>query len=150
MATLAKIQEVLKKYKGGTFTTIVSQRKAKTYKKCTADILKETVYKGARLGIGYDNMKQTQRGRNEGRLPSENMGLPWGEWHQYPYLITHKGNWYLRIYADVDKIKTYWFQDNERVSKDEIWDVLLASEKKNRSFDDKFLTLTINIKSIIL
>jgi len=51
-----------------------------------------------RGGIDYDNMKVVQEGREDGSLPSENAGLPWGEWAEFPLHITHKGTDYARFY----------------------------------------------------
>lgn len=43
-----------------------------------------------RAGIDYANMA-----RNEGK---ETGALPWGEWVQFPYVISHKGQPYARLY----------------------------------------------------
>lgn len=49
-------------------------------------------------GFPYDNMGKVQEGRENGELPSENAGLPWGHWMDFPYLIGHKGKIYIRLY----------------------------------------------------
>jgi hypothetical protein len=51
-----------------------------------------------RSGIDYDNISSVQEARETGELPSENAGLPWGEWAEFPYHIQHKGNDYARFY----------------------------------------------------
>ena len=58
---------------------------------------KETSGKFA-AGIDYENMVKVQQGRDNGELPSENAGLPWGHWMDFPYLIGHKGKTYVRLY----------------------------------------------------
>ncbi len=49
-------------------------------------------------GFPYDNMALVQQARENGDLPEENAGLPWGHWINYPYLIGHQGKVYIRLY----------------------------------------------------
>ena len=49
-------------------------------------------------GIDYENMAKVEEGRDNGDLPSENAGLPWGHWINFPYIIGHKGKTYVRLY----------------------------------------------------
>ena len=51
-----------------------------------------------RAGFAYDNMGVVKEGRENGSLPEENTGLPWGEWAEYPFHIQHKGTDYVRFY----------------------------------------------------
>jgi hypothetical protein len=51
-----------------------------------------------RIGINYDNMAAVQDKRENGELPAENAGLPWGKWSEYPWLIEHKDKHYVRLY----------------------------------------------------
>lgn len=51
-----------------------------------------------RMGIEYDNLKAVEAKRESGELPAVNAGLPWGQWSEYPWLIEHKGNYYVRLY----------------------------------------------------
>jgi len=135
--------EFLKNYKKGTFITIETKRDAKVKKSCDVKIEKISIYKNARLGISYDNISQTQEKRQIGEAPKTNAGLPWGEWKIDGYVITHKGNDYLRIYADRDLIETTWLVNGIETSKEEISKHLLSSEI-NSNIKDKYLTLTIN------
>jgi hypothetical protein len=51
-----------------------------------------------RGGIDYENMGIVQEKREDGSLPSENAGLPWGTWAEFPLHIEHKGTDYARFY----------------------------------------------------
>jgi hypothetical protein len=103
----------------------------------------------ARLGIEYDNMGQTQSFRESGKAPEKNEGLPWGTWEQYPYMIKHNEKQYLRLYADKNQIKTEYYIDGEKVDKDVIKDLLLASEFKKVDEDTQQLIMTVSLDSIL-
>jgi hypothetical protein len=94
----------LKTLRKGTFAIarIVSKKKPlAAYKQ--HDITK-VVLCTVRCGVEYRNLAQVKESGNEPQ------GLPWGEWEDYPYLITHKGNRYLRLYLG-QSIKTLYFVD---------------------------------------
>jgi hypothetical protein len=55
--------------------------------------------------------------------------LPWGEWSQYPYVITHKERDYLRIYTADGTIKTTYYVDGIDVSWDEFSAYLTPSQR---------------------
>jgi deoxyribodipyrimidine photolyase-like uncharacterized protein len=144
------IKEIIEGYKKGTYINLKTQRLAKTKKGFTGELVKETLYKNARLGIIYDNISQTVKKRSEGELPQENQGLPWGEWELFPYIITHKGQRYLRAYVDKELIETIWWFNGIIVKKHEIEEFLLSSEINNKPITDKYLTLVLKEDSIII
>ena len=45
--------------------------------------------------------------------------LPWGEWSDYPYVVTHKGQDYARLYTVDGTIKTIYTVDGEVATRDE-------------------------------
>ena len=145
-----KINAILEGYKKGTYLNLETVRFGKTKKSCTSKIVKRTLFKNARLGMNYDNLQQTQDFREQGSIPEKNAGLPWGEWEMYPFIITHKGNRYLRAYVKKDLIVTEWYKDGERVSKEEIEDVLLASEKRSSSTEEEYFTLTLKEETLVV
>lgn len=50
-----------------------------------------------RAGINYANLGVVKEGiANKERGPVGS--LPWGKWDAFPYIIEHKGNYYLRLY----------------------------------------------------
>ena len=67
-------------------------------RKGRAEILKDSTFT-CRVGVNYDNIAVVKEGREDGSLPAENAGLPWGEWLVFPYVIAHKGNHYFRCTA---------------------------------------------------
>jgi len=102
----------------------------------------------ARLGVNYDNLKQTNEKRDNGELPEENAGLPWGEWDIYPFLIKHNNAEYIRMYANKAQIKNKFFLNGAEVKKADIEQYLLASEK-SKPTEDSVLTLSIKADNVI-
>jgi hypothetical protein len=50
------------------------------------------VWRGTvRPGCNYDELGVVKEMREDGRLPEENAGLPYGEWDEFPYTIKHNG-----------------------------------------------------------
>jgi hypothetical protein len=99
----------LKTIRKGTFAIarIVSKKKPlAAYKQ--HDITK-VVLCTVRCGVEYRNLAQVKETGNEPQ------GLPWGEWEDYPYLITHKGNRYLRLYLG-QSLKVIYFVDGVKVA----------------------------------
>jgi hypothetical protein len=84
-----------------------------------------------RTGVDYDNIKTVIEGRQDGTLPEQNAGLPWGEWVQFPYHIQHKGQDYLRMYpaSGLDFTpKTTYFIDGNEARREDVETLCLASE----------------------
>ena len=100
-----------------------------------------------RVGIEYDNVAKVQDKRESGELPAVNAGLPWGVWAEYPYLIEHKGQYYLRLYNGTSATvhaEAHFFRNGIEVSKDSIASDLLSSEKEEKA-GDCFCCKTENI-----
>lgn len=147
-----QINEIIQslEYRKGSNLRVMWQKDMKV-KKSAGDvkITKKTSIV-ARGGIEYDNMKVVQEGRADGSLPSENAGLPWGEWAQYPYHITHKGTDYARFYPASGlefKPEVHYFMDGVEVSKEEIVDLCLASEFPKK--DEEPLCFTVKAANVI-
>ncbi len=80
------------------------QRPVATPKDCPLTIVK-TVCGYVRAGIDYANLAAVKDGIASGER-SEVGPLPWGEWVQFPFIISHKGNEYVRLYpASFDNLK---------------------------------------------
>jgi hypothetical protein len=145
---MINVQEFLKTYQNGSFTKVVLERKAKVkvaYKHL--NIVKVTRLI-ARLGVNYDNLSQTETNREEGKAPKENAGLTWGEWKHYPFLIKHKEEEYLRIYANKNQTKVDWFVDGVKVKKDSLKLMLLSSET-SKPTEDNYLTLSTKVSNVV-
>jgi hypothetical protein len=119
----------------GTIVTVTSQKEVKV-KKGNAPITKLSVFQ-ARLGVTYDNMKSVQEKREDGRLPEQNQGLPWGTWKDFPYIIEHNGKEYVRFSKVNSSVpaKTVFFRDGQEIPVDEVKRVALASEFSKSDLD---------------
>lgn len=82
----------------GAFYRVTWQRILKVRKTHSQSIVVKTVVATVKAGITYDNLANVQDKRANGELPSVNAGLPWGQWLDFPRVIEHKGNHYLRLY----------------------------------------------------
>lgn len=99
-------------YIKASFTSIVKGAAAHKDKVLT----KETV--GVfRSGIDYANLSSVKEGIASGER-GEVQSLPWGEWALHPWLISHKGEEYLRLYpVDGQRSMVVYFVDGTEVEK---------------------------------
>lgn len=131
----------------GQFSGFLWVRPMKTRKGVSSVITKE-VRCVARVGIDYEHKQSTIEGREDGTLPAENGGLPWGKWKQFPYLIEHTNkdgiySIYLRLYPVANgKPKVRYRINGQLARKEEIESLCLASEF--RESDDNCITLNIS------
>jgi hypothetical protein len=108
-----------------------------------------------RGGIEYDNQKVVVEGREDGTLPEENAGLPWGDWSEYPYHISHKGSDYARFYMASGisfEPKTEYYLDGKLTTKAKVEHLCLASEFR-KSEEPPPLAMTIkadNVRAILI
>jgi hypothetical protein len=112
-------------------------------RKGVSDVVEKVTSLVVRGGIDYDNMKVVKEGREDGSLPSENAGLPWGEWAEFPYHIAHKGQDYARFYPasgnDISTGKGFvphveYYLNGELTTKEAVTSICLASEFPERKF----------------
>ena len=133
----------------GSFHTMRWSKSLKTRKGIQGiNVTKETVAT-VRFGVGYDNMKAVQVKRENGILPEQNQGLPWGTWKQYPYTIEHKGNTYIRAALTPNaNIKTVYRLNGVEVDKETLANIVLKSELESRKGNDVLAVNTDNIIEI--
>ena len=74
-----------------------------------------------RAGGEYKNLA-VNKGRETG-------GLPYGEWKVYPYLFTHKGNNYYRLYTS-HSMKVFYLVDGVKVANKVAKTMLPKSQSK--------------------
>jgi transcription elongation factor GreA-like protein len=99
----------LKSLRKGSFAIARIVSKKKPLKAFAQHDITKVVLCTVRTGIEYRNQKEVKEsGKEVG-------SLPWGEWETYPYLITHKGNRYLRLYIG-QSMKVIYFVDGVKVS----------------------------------
>jgi hypothetical protein len=61
----------------------------------------------------------------------ETGSLPWGEWAIYPYVVTHKGGEYARLYTVDGTIRTTYMVDGTIVRREEFLALLTPSARES-------------------
>jgi hypothetical protein len=149
---IAEIKNILSTRKGSNLSAIFG-KELKTRKGVT-DCVEKVTSIVVRGGIEYDNQKVVIEGREDGTLPAENAGLPWGQWAEFPYHIEHKGTDYVRFYSASGiafEPKVEYYLNGILVDKAQVQPLCLASEFPNRQ--DAPLAMTVkaeNVKAIII
>lgn len=135
--------------KRGQFTGALWTRTLKTRKGVSHVVTKET-RATVRAGLDYDARAKVQDAREDGTLPATNAGLPWGEWLAFPYVITHKGNHYVRLYPVEGRAPRVVYRiDGKLASKLDAMELCLASEFSSVRADIGCFTLGLaNLRRI--
>lgn len=138
--------------KRGAFRSILWERPLKTRKNVKDVIVKRTYGTALRFGVCYDNMASTQKGREDGTLPSENQGLRGREWI-IPNLTLRSlktGNTLVRLsLAQNSTFNTEYFKNGVKVEKAEIEPLVLKSEIKSHEMPQCFDISTDYIIAIV-
>lgn len=152
------IIQVVENHKGQNLNAVFG-KELKT-RKGVSDLVEKVTTLTIRGGIDYENTKAVQEGREDGSLPSENAGLPWGQWVQFPYHIAHKETDYCRFYpasgVDISTGGEFvphveYYLNGELTTKQVIEPLCLASEFPKHN--EKPLCYTIkadNVKAILI
>jgi hypothetical protein len=134
----------------GQIVTLKTVRELKM-KKGAAVVSKISRFQ-ARIGCNYDNLAAVKEKRADGTLPSENQGLPWGEWLVPNYVIEHKGKLYFRctaVHNDASvKEATFVDSNGNVISKEVALQDALASERVEREELDVFNIVVDNIVEV--
>lgn len=138
--------------KRGAFRSILWERPLKTRKNVKDVIVKRTYGTSLRFGVCYDNMASTQKGREDGTLPSENQGLKGRVW-LVPNLTMRSlktGNTLVRLsLAQNSTFRTEYFKNGVKVEKAEIEPLVLKSEVASHEMPNVFDLNTDSILAII-
>jgi hypothetical protein len=166
---IADIKNIVKSHKGQNLSVILGKQ-LKTRKRILdstmigdneititgeAPVVEKVTSIVIRGGVEYDNQKVVIEGRDDGTLPEENAGLPWGQWVEYPFHIEHKGSDYARFYAASGlsfEPKVEYYLNGELTTKAVVESICLASEFR-KSDDPMPLCMTIkadNVKAILI
>ena len=132
----------------GQVVTFVTERPMKTRKGMEA-ITKRSEFQ-ARVGVNYDNIQAVKDKRQNGELPAENAGLPWGQWHTFPYVISHKEDFYVRctvLRNDFHRAATY-VQNGVEISKEQAQAQCLASEFSDKGDNEVFTIKLSSVRSV--
>lgn len=117
----------------GQFLGALWTRSMKTRKGIVANVTK-TVRTVVQVGVNYDNREVVKEARADGTAPKVNAGLPWGQWEIFPYVISHKGEQYVRLYPVRNEdgtprsCKTIYRLNGQRVNKAMVEAICPASE----------------------
>jgi hypothetical protein len=132
----------------GQIVTVNTERPMKVRKGQEA-ITKTSEFQ-CRVGVNYDNIKTVIEGRASGDKPAENAGLPWGEWALFPYVITHKGEYYVRctVLRNGFRKAAEYRRGDQLISKEEAQIACLASEFKDGDDNEVFNIKVSSIRSV--
>jgi hypothetical protein len=130
----------------GQIATFVTERAMKV-RKGMQPITKRSEFQ-CRVGVNYDNIAAVKDKRENGLLPEENAGLPWGTWHVFPYVIEHKGEYYVRctVLRNDYRRPAVYIRNGEAISREVAQAECLASEFSDRGDGEVF---NIKISSIV-
>lgn len=132
----------------GQIVTVKTERPLKVRKDKPA-VMKASEFQ-CRVGVNYDNIQAVKDKRADGTLPAENAGLPWGEWALFPYVITHKGEYYVRctvVRNNFRKAPVYTMGGVE-ITKEEAQAIALASEFREGDDNDVFNIKVSSIREV--
>lgn len=134
---LQQVQQAIATTPKGANIVLEWVRPVKTRKTCQ-DAITKSVRMIGRMGIEYDNQGIVKEKRETGELPKDPHPLPWGTWAEYPWLIEHKGGYYVRLYNGTSASvhpETHFFRNGIEVNKESIATDILASEKEESKGD---------------
>ena len=127
----------------GSFLGVTIQRPVKLRKGFNINAIK-TSRLVVRPGVDYENMAKVIEGREDGSKPSENQGLPWGKWKQFPYLIEHNGQDYIRLSLVPGNVpKVEYTVDGKEISKESLREFALYSEFAEKESAPEVVTVKV-------
>ena len=145
------LMEKLNKFlaKKGQICSVVIEKPVKT-RKGFDGVITKTTKMVVRAGVAYDNIAAVKEGRENGTLPAENAGLPWGQWKIFPHVISHKGRDYFRFSKlNGGKIETVYTLNGQEIARREVEKVALASEFKSGGDFEVITVSEENVKEIV-
>ena len=91
-----------------------------------------------RAGINFANLSSVKEGIANGER-GEVQPLPWGTWLQFPYLISHKEETYVRLYPTENcKLKATYLVDDIEVTREKFLPTLhLLSKQEQTKVKDR-------------
>jgi len=104
------------------------------------DVVIKTSKATVSTGKAYANLNQNK--------DTETGDLPWGEWKVYPWVITHKGQDYARLYlADTFKVEQTFTINGQPATKEEAQAVTLPSAWTKKE-GGPTLTFSVKMESV--
>jgi len=110
----------------------------------------EKIVKGTfRAGINFANLGSVKEGIANGER-GEVQSLPWGNWLQFPYTISHKEEIYVRLYPTENcTLKTIYLVDSVEVTRESFLSYLTPSDKARATDGDRPECITIKKSNIL-
>ena len=140
----------------GQFVSVTYERPCKV-KKGAPEIMKHTKASAMRVGCEYDGLKTTLESKGvttKEEAHKLNTGLKGMSWVDYPVVLKsdYTGKEYIRFStAKNTKFETEYTMNGKKVSKNEIADYLLASEKNHNGDLPSVLNIGVDtIKEITI
>jgi hypothetical protein len=124
----------------GRFVSVTWHSDVKTAAAHKAHAVRKTCTAVVRAGVDYANIAQNAE--------RETGALPWGEWEHFPYIISHKGRDYVRLYrGEGSHILTAYTVDGREATAEEVREMLTPSDRDRRS-DGPVLTFTVKAENV--
>ena len=112
--------------------------------------VRKSVTAVVRSGITYDNVGDVIAGRDDGTLPAENAGLPWGAWVTFPLHIAHKGADYVRLYpAKGGRVTATYTVDGREATRDEVLAMMTPSARAKAEDSETPLCFTVKAANVV-
>lgn len=115
-----------------------------------ASIVEKRVCCYVRAGINYANLSAVRDGIATGEREAVEK-LPWGEWAEFPFTLTHKGADYIRLYPssfpNLQRKEVTYFIDGAESTVEKAKELCLASEFRDR--EEAPLCFTIKTENIV-
>jgi len=145
-----KAQDIVEKIRNskGQHVKVIWAKVCKT-KGGHSIVVKKTVA-WVRSGIDFSHLKPVKEAIENGERGPANP-LPWGKWKEFPFVIEHQDNEYVRLYPSVfDNLRSRseYTRNGEPVALEDIKDTLYASELSGGEKVECFTVKADNVISV--
>ena len=131
----------------GQFRTVTFKSNPKPAAAFKGVSLEKVTSMVVRTGVDFSNLTSVKDGIANGER-GEVQSLPWGSWVKFPFIISHKGEEFVRLtLAANSKPSTTFKVDGVEVSREEFVKFLTPSDAKGS--DKPLEVITIKFKNLI-
>ena len=131
----------------GQFRTVTFKSNPKPAAAFKGVSLEKVTSMCVRTGVDFSNLTSVKEGIANGER-GEVQSLPWGVWAKFPFIISHKGEEFVRLtLAANSKPSTIFKVDGLEVSREEFSKFLTPSDAKGS--DKPVEVLTVKMKNLI-